>query len=234
MTQPERREAVEQLASRLRLLHSTPAPELPPLRDLPQLLEPAGRGIEAVAPLIAGLRRAAGLPRVDAKLMVDLEALVESSASAIEPFDAPTLVHGDLTFENVLWDPAQHRVTALLDFEWARQGPADLDLDVLLRCVAYPKLHVAADYEHLTRTEDYADVPRWLSESYPELFSFPRQLERVRLYAIAWDVRELLRFPPSVDLGELHQAHPYRRLVRTMNSNSYLDTMHGSVPVPGT
>src|SRR4051794_2569340 len=234
MSRDARRGAVEQLAGRLRLLHLTPAPELPPLRDQPQLLQPAVVGSEAVAPLIAGLRRAAGLPRVNPRLMMDLEALVEETASALEPFDAPTLVHGDLTFENVLWHPPEQRITAILDFEWARRGPADLDLDVLLRCVAYPKLHVAADYEHLTKTEDYAEVPYWLSECYPELFSFPRQLERVRLYAIAWDVRELLRFPPSGQPGELHPAHPYHRLMRTINGTSYLDTMDGSVPVPGT
>jgi aminoglycoside phosphotransferase (APT) family kinase protein len=233
MSREARRAAVGQLADRLRLLHLTPAPELPPLRDQPQLLQPALTGTEAVAPLIAGLRRAAGLPRVNPRLMMDLEALVEETASALEPFDATTLVHGDLTFENVLWHPQEQRVTAILDFEWARRGPADLDLDVLLRCVAYPKLHVAADYEHLTKTEDYAEVPYWLCESYPELFSFPRQLERVRLYAIAWDVRELLRFPPSNQPGELHPAHPYHRLMRTINGTSYLDTMDGSVPVPG-
>jgi len=226
MPKADRRDAVEQLGARLRLLHSTRAPDLPPLRDQPHLLLPERRGSDAVAPLVAGLRRAAGLPRVDPRLMMDLEAMVEETAAAIEPFDAPTLVHSDLTFENVLWDPAQRRVTAILDFEWARCGPADLDLDVLLRCVAYPKLHVAADYEHLTKHEDYAEVPWWLSEAYPELFSFPRQLDRVRLYAIAWDVRELLRFPPNCELGELHPAHPYHRLMRTINGTSYLDTMH--------
>jgi hypothetical protein len=229
MSERDRRSAVAQLAERLRLLHATPAPELPPLREQPHLLQPAPTGAGAVSPLVAGIRRAAGLPRVDPKLMMELEALVEESAVALEPFDAPTLVHSDLTFENVLWDPAQHRVTALLDFEWARSGPADLDLDVLLRCVAYPKLHVAADYEHLTKTEDYLDVPNWLAESYPELFSFPRQLERVRIYSIAWDVRELLRFPPPADVGELHPDHPLRRLVRTLSGTSHLDAMHRSV-----
>ncbi len=173
MTRDTRRDAVEQLASRLQLLHTTTAPDLPPLRDQPQLLQPAVTGSDAVAPLIAGLRRAAGLPRVDARLMMDIEALVDSCADALEPFDAPTLVHGDLTFENILWDPDAKEITAILDFEWARRGPADLDLDVLLRCVAYPKLHVAADYEHLTRTEDYAEVPWWLCNVYPGLFSFP-------------------------------------------------------------
>ena len=36
--------AVEQFGDRLRLLHATPAPDLPPLRDQPHLLLPAERG----------------------------------------------------------------------------------------------------------------------------------------------------------------------------------------------
>ena len=57
-------------------------------------------------------------------------------------------VHGDLTFENVLWHEGE--ITALLDVEWARPGPKDLDLDILLRCAAYPQLHVAPAFESRT------------------------------------------------------------------------------------
>lgn len=224
-----RREAVHQLADRLRLLHSFVPPNLPALQSRPQLLDPARLGSQAVVALVAGLRKAAGLPRVEARVMGDLERLVVATSSVLDPFDAPTLVHGDLTFENILWDSQEQRISAFLDFEWSRTGPADLDLDVLLRCVAYPELHVAADYEHLTRAVDYSQVPWWLAESYPELFSFPSQLERVRLYSIAWDVQELLRFPPSGPVTDLHPAHPYHRLVRTLRGTSYLDEMHRGV-----
>ena len=104
-------------------------------------------------------------------------------------------MHGDLTFENVLWDG--HVVTALLDFEWSRQAPADVDLDVFLRFACFPYLHVAEDYEAETRAIDYAEVPFWLAEDYPELFGFPHEFDRLRLYSIAYDVRELLAFPPE-------------------------------------
>ena len=95
-------------------------------------------------------------------------------------------MHSDLTSENVLWDPAQRRVTA---HPRLRVGPPRPGRPRPRRAAPaawpYLKLHVAADYEHLTKHEDYAEVPWWLSESYPELFSFPRQLDRVRIYAIA-------------------------------------------------
>jgi len=229
MTDAARQESVRQLAERLKILHHCQPPTVPALHDRPQLLDPAHTGAEAVVALVAGLRRAAGLPRVEAKIMGDLERLVVGTCSALDPFDAKTLVHGDLTFENILWDSQEQRITAILDFEWARTGPPDLDLDVLLRCVAYPELHVAADYEHLTRAVDYSQVPWWLAEAYPELFSVAGQLERVRLYAIAWDVKELLRYPPSGPVDDLHPAHPYHRLVRTLRGTSYLDEMQRGI-----
>lgn len=125
----------------------------------------------------------------------------------------------------MLWDG--DRITAVLDFEFARSGLADLDLDVLLRFVALPHLHVAPDYELETRAGGYADAPWWLAEDYPELFGHPHQFERVRLYSLAWDVRELLAFPPAGPLRELHPHHPHRRLAHVLRGTSYLDRLNG-------
>lgn len=225
MSPDDRREAVRQVATRLRAVHATPCPRLEGLHDVPQLLDPAPTGREAARRLLAAIDRAADLPKVDASLMDDLADLVRSTASVLDPFDARTIVHGDLSFENILWDGQQ--VTALLDFEFARPGPPDLDLDVLLRFCALPHLHVAADYEHLTKAVDYEDVPWWLAEDYPELFSHRRQFDRVRLYSIAWDVRELLEFPPHEVLSRLHKHHPYQRLSQTMRGTHYLDRFNG-------
>ena len=121
-------------------------------------------------------------------------------------------MHGDLHFENVLWDNGH--VSAVLDLEWARPESPDLDLDVLLRFVAYPFLHVAADYEHLTLTADYAPVPYWLQEDYPELFAHPGLNERLALYSLAYDLRELLLRPPRRSIDQLPTHHPYNRIRR--------------------
>ena len=45
-------------------------------------------------------------------------AYVRANRSALDPFEATTLIHGDLHFQNVLWDG--RNVTALLDLEFAR------------------------------------------------------------------------------------------------------------------
>jgi len=228
MSVDQRRQAISQLAERLKALHTVEAPRVEGLVYQPQLLDRAPNGEAAVARLRDAIRTAGRLHNVDPGVMLDVDHLVHQSASVLEPFDGTTLVHGDLTFENLLWD-GEH--LALLDFEWARPGPPDLDLDVLLRFCAYPFLHVAPDYEHLTLAADYAPVPYWLQEDYPELFSHRRQFERVQLYSIAWDVQELLRFPPLTAVALLHEHHPYNRLMRLLRGVSYLDQMNGNVPI---
>jgi aminoglycoside phosphotransferase len=218
MSTEARRKAVSQLARRLRVLHSTPTPAgLMPL-DAPQLLD-AG-GVAPVLPLMRALDRLHGVPHVDSRLVDGVESLVNELATTILPFGDARLIHGDLTFENVLWDG--HRITAMLDFEWSRGAPADVELDVLLRMCAFPFLHVAADYEAQTRASDYVDVPRWLADENPELFSTPRLFERLTLYAIAYDVRDLLAHPPAVEPRSLSPYHPLHRLQNTLRGASHL------------
>jgi hygromycin-B 7''-O-kinase len=220
-----RADAVHQLAAKLDALHRTPAePGLPaPLRS-PQLLDTSARGgRRAVLPLLAGLDRAVNLPFVDRRLLADASDVARTTATALDPWPAAGMVHGDVHFENVLWDG--RTVTAVLDLEWCRPGPPDLDLDVLLRFCELPFLHVAPDYEHLTRTEDYQRVPWWMAEAYPALFSVPRQLERMRLYAMAFDVRDLLGDPPKRPVRELSGQHAWHRLVRTVSGTSHLDRL---------
>ena len=180
-----------------------------------------------MARLLAAIDRAMALPNVDVGILREVSIHVRTHAHVLDPFDADTIVHGDLTFENVLYDGEQ--ITALLDFEFARPGVPDLDLDVLLRFVALPELHVAPDYVCATRAEDYAEVPFWLAEDYPTLFGHPHQFDRVRLYSLAWDVRELLNFPPTEPLRDLHRHHPLRRITHVLGGTSYLDRLNGGV-----
>ncbi len=223
----DRREAVRQLSGAMRAVHQTRCPQVEALVDPPQLLDPAPTGAMAVRRLLSAIERASRLEYVDAMIMGEAAEHVRRQAEALDPFDQRTLVHGDLSFENVLWDG--ERVTALLDFEFARPGPPDLDLDVLLRFVALPELHVAPDYESETRAEDYADVPWWLAEDYPEIFAHPRQFDRVRIYSLAWDVHEVLAFPPNGPMRTLHRHHPLRRIVHLLRGTSYLDRLNGGV-----
>ena len=224
MSRDERRRAVGQIADKLRALHRFDCPDDVPEIDSPQLLRT--HTFRAVDPLLAALDQASSLAFVDPGFVDQVRTLVLETCSVIEPFDQHTFVHGDLTFENVLWDG--HAVTAILDMEWSRRAPIDLDMDVFLRFACFPYLHVAEDYEAETRAIDYAEVPFWMAEDYPELFGFPEEFARLRLYSVAYDVRELIAMPPTRPVRELSPHHPYRRLERTLRGLGHLDRLAGS------
>lgn len=215
----ERRHAVTQFAGTLRALHGTKVtPDLADTADPPQLLQP---GPMATQPLVEGLDRLQSLPFVDRGVVEELRGYVRANRSALDPFEATTLVHGDLHFQNVLWDG--RNVTALLDLEFARAAPPDLDLDVFLRFCAYPSLFVPVGREDEARREDYSSVSSWLQEDYPELFDHPRLFDRLRIYSLAFDVRNVLAQPPNGPLSGLTMRHPYRRLMQTVRHESHLD-----------
>ena len=222
MGEAERRTAVSQLADILRCLHQFECAEPLPAIDVPQILtcEEGARSIERI---IDALSEAQELAFVDPVTIMAAKTFVRDVAPSLGDFRTTTFVHGDLHFENILWNG--HEVSALLDFEFARAAPADLDLDVLLRFCAYPFMHVAEDYEHLTHTKDYDAVPWWLAEDYPELFEAPKALERVRLYSIAYDVRDLLTEPPRVPVEHLSHLHPYHRLAAAVRGECHLDRL---------
>ncbi|RMH79682.1 MAG: aminoglycoside phosphotransferase family protein [Actinomyces sp.] len=225
MSVAQRRDAIRQLAAKLRRLHRTPGPADLPRIDAPQMLR--SDTLSPVMSLLVALDQARALDHVDRGLIDDAEQMVFDLTPAIEPFDGDYLIHGDLTFENILWDG--ERITAILDFEWARTAPNDLELDVLLRFCCFPQLHVAPDYRHETHARDYADVPWWLADDYPELFSHPRQLDRLLLYSIAYDVRDLMSAPPrsAVELDDPH--HAVNRLRATVQRRSHLDMLDTAV-----
>jgi hygromycin-B 7''-O-kinase len=208
----QRRAATFTLADALRALHATapPADLVPPFArdslECPHQLPPHR--------LVELLGRAAELPHLDRGVLEAASALVTDLGGALDDTGPPRLVHGDMHFENVLWNG--HRITALVDFEFCRAGPADLDLDVLLRFVADPALHVARDYEHLVDRNDYLEVPDWLRESYPELFAHPRLDDRLIVYGLAYDVRNLLLHPPAGPPGSLPPFHPWNRIRKTV------------------
>ncbi|MGK2947118.1 MAG: phosphotransferase family protein [Acidimicrobiales bacterium] len=222
LTDAQRESAVHQLAHRLAALHRTPAPAgLPAVDPAPQLLDVGAD--DPTARLRDAIDQVAGFQHVDGLVLSEAADMVRRLAPALAPFASTTLVHGDVTFENVLWHEGE--VTALLDMEWARPGPSDLDLDILLRCAAHPQLHVAPSLEARTRPEDYTEVPWWLGQAYPQLFDYPSQLDRVRVYSIAYDVRDLLAFPPAAAPRYLSELHAYHRLERVVHRRSYLDVL---------
>ncbi len=117
--------------------------------------------------------------------------------------DGDVLLHGDFYLGNILVHGGQ--VSALIDFEFSRMGPRDLELISVVR---------ALDME--TRL----GVPRppllsWLAEDYPALFAAPDLDDRLWAYAIAYTIRHVIFWPPDrPEDGGLDPAHPLHTLRR--------------------
>jgi hypothetical protein len=108
---------------------------------------------------------------------------------ASDPFltDDPVVVHGDASTANLLWH--QGSIVALLDFEWVRWGPRDLELAPFVGFIG-----------------GRSTVLAWLEEDYPRLFAAPDLVQRLWLYQLTGTLRGLIVYPPS---GPEDALHPY-------------------------
>jgi Ser/Thr protein kinase RdoA (MazF antagonist) len=102
-------------------------------------------------------------------------------------FEDGVVVHGDASFANVLWHLG--RLVALLDLEWARLGPPDLELAT-----------IHGDDADIQAREP--PILTWLRAGYPELFDREHLTERVWLYDICFRIRQLCA-DKALDLGSL-------------------------------
>ncbi|HEY2051386.1 MAG TPA: phosphotransferase [Caulobacteraceae bacterium] len=127
----------------------------------------------------------------------------------LDPFagtPSETLTHCDATYPNILVDGA--RVSALLDFEWARLAPPWVEL------VAWTRL-----LEDL-REEGVRPPPvlERLEASYPALFEAPRLRERLWLCELAYTLRHMVFWPPDAPEDRLTRDHPLHRLRRLIDA----------------
>ena len=103
------------------------------------------------------------------------------------------------------------RITAMIDFEWARMGPRDLDLVVPLYLVQRPPGERSGP-----PVVPYLD---WLEEDYPALFEAPDLERRLWLYELCFCLRGVIWWPPCepeaarVLYRDGHPLHGLRRLV---------------------
>jgi aminoglycoside phosphotransferase (APT) family kinase protein len=220
MREGARVEAVRQLGEALRALHATPLDGIEDLFGDEDTLEcphqlPPSRVLQL-------LRRADTITSVDRRLLDAAREIVFRHRDSLDEDEPEVLVHGDLHFENVLWDG--ERVTALLDLEWSRPGPADLDLDILLRYCADPTDSRPVDEQAATAT-DLRSVPRMLRDAYPELFAHPQLNDRLAIYCLAYDVRDLLLNRPHGREEDLPLSHPVRRIRRLVEGRGHLPWM---------
>ncbi|MGO1055432.1 phosphotransferase family protein [Crossiella sp. CA198] len=220
LTEGQRRSAVSQLAAMLRELHEwTPPPDLTALL-LERPYHPENRitgllGADLnplpVARAAELAEHASGLPHVEPGLLRAAAELLHRLAPFGQPVDDPAahgLMHGDLQLGNLLWSESGE--LTMLDLEWVRFGPPLLDLQ---------RLCARADTDHLVGADTHPTVLRWLAADYPAAFAGPHPAARLRLYTLAYAIRDLIVHPPDREADPA--LHRLRRLVED------------SWPVPG-
>ncbi len=207
------REIVAQLAQMLKTLHGwTPSPEV---RDV--LAAREGAQLETVGvnllPLPIDramdlLGPASRLPYVDPALIRAVERRIEALAD-VDPFardEVRAVVHGDAQPSNLIIE--DHRIVALLDYEWCRMAPIDVELAIWM--------HILRVSQILSPGRVLPPVMRWLREDYPQLFAHPDLEGRLWLSALTFGLQGLLIWPPDAperDLVATHHVHALRALV---------------------
>ena len=114
----------------------------------------------------------------------------------------PTLVHSDLTLVNILAENG--KVSAILDFEFAQQAPADYELLAIEAFCLYPNDWAEEDNEVFC-TADFANLIPLIRKHYPELFEIRNLRERLNIYHVystlssylEWRKANLSTIPPE-------------------------------------
>jgi aminoglycoside phosphotransferase (APT) family kinase protein len=147
---------------------------------------------------------AAAAPEAPCEPAADAESVIRR-LSAADPYrtDANAVVHSDLNFSNILCDNGG-QITAVLDFEWARLGAPDQDLEPFLRAVDW----AGTNDPEMIQPATMRQILGWIAEDYPHLFAHPRLLDRLRLYQLAYTVRELYTWPAAESTEQLSADHP--------------------------
>jgi aminoglycoside phosphotransferase (APT) family kinase protein len=191
-----RRDAVISLGATLSALHDWKPP--PGVREMIVRASAAVRatrdavGGSAIVPLpVACLSPLLDwidqLPGMDAGLARRVRGRLEGLRTVISDRELTggAVIHGDAHLANVLWHDG--RLAALLDFEWARIGPPDLELEAACR----DDPDIEAQARHGSCAAGDVPVLAWLRAGYPGLFERENLTERLWLYELCHQVRQL-------------------------------------------
>lgn len=92
----------------------------------------------------------------------------------------PVMVHNDFHFENILYK--NDSITAILDFDFARQAPREYELWHIIDFFHTPKYFVEEELEKLWVNFKQTDELKLFKKYYPDLFSNPDIIYRLRIY----------------------------------------------------
>lgn len=160
------------------------------------------------------LEPAARVPYVDPALIDavrvrfdELEPVDPLGERALGQLAGGAVVHGDAHPMNVLWNDG---VVALIDWEWTRLGPPEMEIE--------PYLYRGTDPE-----DECAQQLGWLAAAHPAAFAAPDLLRRVWLIQLARTLREVLLWQPDRPEPQLEPDHALRRLRQIAYDSGHLE-----------
>lgn len=229
----DRQHAVAQLAQVLEALHGwkPPAP-LTGFRDGREVVDLSDVGAVVGATLnplpvdraFALVAHARTMPFVDPRVL-DAVAQRLQDLSAHDPYGSTgqsseqVLVHGDAHLTNVLWN--EGGLVGLLDLEWARLGPRELELEPFLRAVDW-----SGREPELMPAHEMADLLSWMAYGYPRLFASPHLIQRLWLFQLTFTLRELFTWPAATASADrLAPDHPLNLLPMFARSSDHLEQL---------
>jgi aminoglycoside phosphotransferase len=181
----------------------------PPVSDIHDVIGadlnplPVDRALQLVEP-------ATHLENLDRQLVIQLGEQLERLRS-VDPFTNPTdevVVHGDANLTNVIWKGTE--LVALLDYEWARLGPRDLELQPLLAAT------------------NAAALIRSVVQAYPGIAAHPQVVDRLWLYDLSATLRDLFVKVPLPVSDDVPSWHPKRVLPMILEGPGYIEALLGA------
>ena len=200
LSETDRRRACRDTAVMLRTLHQwQPPPDVAaallthqridrtdPLQIIGTRINPLP--LSDLGPIAAA---AARIPGVDQHLMADVVQFLDHHRGLLPDFDHPAgvVLHADLHLGNIWWDGSA--ASALIDFEFARLGPAWVDLSRISDSIDSDRAEALPGRHEL--------LWQSLTEDYPELFAVSQLPVRIRACRLAYELRQLVLWPPPAD-----------------------------------
>jgi aminoglycoside phosphotransferase (APT) family kinase protein len=118
------------------------------------------------------------------------------------------VIHDDIHLRNVVASGSS--LQTVLDFEWVRLGPPDLDLQAFLRA---------------EKEAESDDMITRLAAHYPRIVARRRLVERLWLYDLACTLRDVIVCPATTAPEHLLSHHPLRRLPAIVESPAYIEQL---------
>jgi aminoglycoside phosphotransferase (APT) family kinase protein len=142
--------------------------------------------------------RARALTTAQLKLVREAEGYYVAHRRTLAHAGGPRFAHGDLHLYNVLAEG--HRVTGIIDWEWAYGGGTepDFDLATLVRWAIYPRANAEEALEDRVSGEDFAPLIPALLATYPEIAAIPQLRERMTIYQIEHELGQMATWPGRV------------------------------------